>query len=72
VTAEHQRHRHDHHGVAANSATDPVCGMTVDRARAVTLEADGETLYFCSEHCRHVYASGAHERGADPAHAHSH
>jgi uncharacterized protein len=53
-------------------ATDPVCGMTVDRTRAVTLEADGETLYFCSEHCRHVYASGAHEHGADPAHAHSH
>jgi uncharacterized protein len=53
-------------------ATDPVCGMTVDRARAVTLEADGETLYFCSEHCRHVYAGGAHEHGADPAPAHSH
>ena len=53
-------------------ATDPVCGMTVDRARAVTLDADGETLYFCSEHCRHAYASGAHEHGADPAPAHSH
>jgi uncharacterized protein len=36
-------------------ATDPVCGMQVDRARAVTLETDGRTLYFCSEHCRHAF-----------------
>src|SRR3954454_1327682 len=47
-------------------ATDPVCGMTVDRAKAVTLEEDGHTLYFCSEHCRHAYAAGERE----PAHAH--
>src|SRR4051812_31558900 len=39
-------------------ATDPVCGMTVDRATAVTLEASGRTVYFCSEHCRHAYAAG--------------
>src|SRR4051795_1232492 len=45
-------------------ATDPVCGMTVDRAKAVTLEEDGHTLYFCSEHCRHAYAAGERE----PAH----
>jgi uncharacterized protein len=42
---------------ARRGATDPVCGMTVDRARAVTLEAGGRTLYFCSEHCRDVYAA---------------
>src|SRR3954463_11291885 len=34
-------------------ATDPVCGMTVDRAKAVTAEGQ----YFCSEHCRHAYVS---------------
>jgi uncharacterized membrane protein YraQ (UPF0718 family)/YHS domain-containing protein len=45
-------------------ATDPVCGMTVDRDKAVTLEEDGRTVYFCSEHCRHAYVAG----GA-PAHA---
>src|SRR5919206_2884479 len=33
-------------------ATDPVCGMTVDRAKALTAERDGRTLHFCSEHCR--------------------
>jgi hypothetical protein len=36
-------------------ATDPVCGMAVDRSKAFTLERDGETIYFCSEHCRHAY-----------------
>ena len=33
-------------------ATDPVCGMTVDRAKALQLEHAGHTRYFCSEHCR--------------------
>jgi YHS domain-containing protein len=33
-------------------ATDPVCGMTVDRAKALRAEHDGHTYYFCSEHCR--------------------
>ena len=36
-------------------ALDPVCGMTVDRAKAVTREIDGETVFFCSEHCAHGY-----------------
>jgi uncharacterized membrane protein YraQ (UPF0718 family)/YHS domain-containing protein len=30
---------------------DPVCGMKVDRARALTKDLDGRTVYFCSEHC---------------------
>jgi len=33
-------------------ATDPVCGMKVDRSKAVTASHDGHTYYFCSEHCR--------------------
>jgi YHS domain-containing protein len=36
-------------------ATDPVCGMTVDRARAVTGRYGGRTVFFCSEHCRHAF-----------------
>jgi uncharacterized protein len=36
-------------------ATDPVCGMRVDRQKAVTAEHDGHTFYFCSEHCRHGF-----------------
>ena len=33
-------------------ATDPVCGMKVDRSKAVRLEHAGRTYFFCSEHCR--------------------
>jgi uncharacterized protein len=40
--------------------TDPNCGMKVDRSKAVVAEIDGETLYFCSEHCRDAYAAGGH------------
>ncbi|HEY2632954.1 MAG TPA: permease [Solirubrobacteraceae bacterium] len=32
-------------------ATDPVCGMKVDKAKAIRVELDGNTLYFCSPHC---------------------
>jgi uncharacterized membrane protein YraQ (UPF0718 family)/YHS domain-containing protein len=33
-------------------AVDPVCGMTVDKAKALTATVDGKTYYFCGEHCR--------------------
>ncbi len=34
-------------------ATDPVCGMQVEKANAsATAERDGETFYFCSDRCR--------------------
>jgi uncharacterized protein len=36
----------------SRGATDPVCGMKVDRHKAVTADRDGHTFYFCSEHCR--------------------
>jgi len=39
-------------------ATDPVCGMKVDRDKAVTAEIGGKTYYFCSEHCRHAFEAG--------------
>jgi uncharacterized protein len=32
--------------------TDPVCGMKVDREKALTAERDGHTFFFCSEQCR--------------------
>jgi uncharacterized protein len=41
---------------ARRGATDPVCGMSVDRARAVTVRHEGRTVYFCSEHCRRAFA----------------
>jgi uncharacterized membrane protein YraQ (UPF0718 family)/YHS domain-containing protein len=33
-------------------ATDPVCGMKIDRKKAYLSEHDGRTVYFCSDHCR--------------------
>jgi uncharacterized protein len=40
-------------------ATDPVCGMKVDRQSAVALTHNDRTHYFCSEHCATTYASHA-------------
>ena len=34
---------------------DPICGMTVDEATALSAERDGETFYFCSDHCRQTF-----------------
>jgi YHS domain-containing protein len=33
-------------------ATDPVCGMSVDKANAKRLDYEGTTYFFCSDHCR--------------------
>jgi YHS domain-containing protein len=38
--------------------TDPICGMKVDKAKATRAEIDGQTLYFCSDHC----AAAAHHK----------
>jgi uncharacterized membrane protein YraQ (UPF0718 family)/YHS domain-containing protein len=40
---------------ARRGATDPVCGMKVDRAKAVRKDVGGETYYFCSEHCLRAF-----------------
>jgi YHS domain-containing protein len=50
-------------------ATDPVCGMTVDKSKAVTHEFGGKRYYFCSEHCMHAFTAepGRYAAGhADP------
>ena len=51
---------------ARRGATDPVCGMRVDRARAIHRDVADRRHYFCSEHCLHAYEA---ERGtaAPPA-----
>ncbi len=38
-------------------AKDPICGMTVDEAKALHAERDGKTFYFCSDHCRQKFLS---------------
>jgi len=48
----------------SRGARDPICGMTVDRAKA--LHANGpacETVHFCSAGCRDAYLAAADERG---------
>jgi uncharacterized membrane protein YraQ (UPF0718 family)/YHS domain-containing protein len=49
-------------------ATDPSCGMTIDRAKALTSVRDGVTYYFCGEGCRRSFEIGA-ARKTTPAHA---
>jgi YHS domain-containing protein len=57
--------------------TDPVCGMTVDREKAVRLVHDGRTYHFCSEHCRGSFAASPERylhggAAAGDGHAHAH
>jgi uncharacterized protein len=47
--------------------TDPVCGMTVDRARAVRKEFAGESFYFCSTHCLHAFEVDARSQHREDA-----
>ena len=40
------------------SFVDPVCGMSVDPAKAAaTLRHDGHQFYFCAEECRQAFES---------------
>jgi uncharacterized membrane protein YraQ (UPF0718 family)/YHS domain-containing protein len=47
-------------------ATDPVCGMRVDRSHAVRLYEGGRTHYFCSQRCRDAFAEAHGSR--EPSH----
>ena len=41
-------------------ATDPICGMTVDPAKAAGVhEHQGQTYYFCSSHCAKKFQEDA-------------
>jgi uncharacterized membrane protein YraQ (UPF0718 family)/YHS domain-containing protein len=42
---------------ARRGATDPVCGMKVDRATAVRRDVAGRTLYFCRAGCADAFES---------------
>jgi Cu+-exporting ATPase len=47
--------------------TDPICGMEVDEAKALKAERDGETHYFCSDHCRTKFLNGDGEPATKPS-----
>jgi YHS domain-containing protein len=38
-------------------AVDPMCGMSVDRSKALKLERDGVTYYFCGPGCRERFGA---------------
>jgi Cu+-exporting ATPase len=42
---------------ASNLTKDPICGMMVDEASALRAERDGQTFYFCGDHCRQKFLS---------------
>ena len=46
-------------------ATDPVCGMAVERERAVSAERDGGPFFFCSRGCRDEFLGRLEEPDDD-------
>ncbi len=42
-------------------ARDPVCGMRVDRGKAIRMEAGGRKLYFCGEGCARTFQAASHD-----------
>jgi YHS domain-containing protein len=45
-------------------ATDPVCGMKVDRDRALTSDLEGQLHYFCSANCLDAFEARSRARAA--------
>ncbi len=55
-------------------ATDPVCGMKVDRTKALRAEHAGRTYFFCSDDCRSAFQAdpgGYTRKERAPAEAHA-
>ncbi len=45
--------------IVSETATDPVCGMTVDPQSARSSEHEGQPFYFCCEGCQHKFENDA-------------
>jgi uncharacterized membrane protein YraQ (UPF0718 family)/YHS domain-containing protein len=54
-------------------ATDPVCGMKADKAKALRMDFAGDTFYFCSQGCLHAFETDpqkySNRRRGIPMHA---
>jgi len=48
-------------------ATDPVCGMQVDRAKALRASFAGRTYHFCCDGCRSMFEADPQRYAARPA-----
>jgi Cu+-exporting ATPase len=40
-------------------AIDPICNMTVEEGSALRVERNGQTFYFCGDHCRQEFLSSS-------------
>ena len=59
--------------LAAEMATDPVCGMTVDPAKAAGhVDYKGITYHFCSQRCLHAFKADAQKYLQQDAPKHAH
>lgn len=47
-------------------AIDPVCGMSVERERAISAVWEGETYYFCAQGCRDEFLSKSKSTSQQP------
>jgi YHS domain-containing protein len=55
-------------GVSATFATDPVCGMQVQRSTApARATLYGESFFFCSQRCRDSFTAGSPDENVRPA-----
>jgi uncharacterized membrane protein YraQ (UPF0718 family)/YHS domain-containing protein len=55
---------------ARRGATDPVCGMKVDRSKAISTELAGRSYFFCSAHCQRTFEADPGEYAGRGASAH--
>ena len=56
----------------AQKVKDPICGMEIDKSKAVTLEKDGKTYYFCSENCKKKFQQGGMRMSETEHEGHKH
>lgn len=59
----HGHHEHPQHQAAAMPAVDPICGMEVDPAEALTVEEGGQQFVFCSAGCQATFQGAPREKG---------
>lgn len=47
-------------------ATDPICGMSVDKNKAQFSSVNkGKTFYFCSENCKKIFVQDNKKQGQE-------
>jgi Cu+-exporting ATPase len=54
---ENDMDMHSEEPTEGETASDPVCGMSVTvNEKSITRELDGKTYYFCSDHCANAFS----------------